>query len=70
MATVTHRDYVQKVFEVQCECALKSIELLAAAVGDRVAGRVRFRHGFRHADRAVLFGADLPRTVTNRFIRR
>ena len=35
MATVTHRDYVQKVFEVQCECALKSIELLAAAVGDR-----------------------------------
>jgi hypothetical protein len=36
MATVAHRDYVQKVFEVQCECALKSIELLAAAVGDRV----------------------------------
>ena len=35
MATVTHRDYVQKVFEVQCEAALKSIELLAAAVGDR-----------------------------------
>ncbi|MEI8044377.1 MAG: uroporphyrinogen decarboxylase family protein [Verrucomicrobiota bacterium] len=36
MATVTHRDYVMKVFEVQCECALKSIEKLAAAVGDRV----------------------------------
>ena len=36
MATVTNRDYVMKVFEVQCECALKSIELLAAAVGDRV----------------------------------
>ena len=35
MATVTNRDYVQKVFEVQCECALKSIEKLAAAVGDR-----------------------------------
>lgn len=36
MATATNRDYVAKVFEVQCEAALKSIELLAAAVGDRV----------------------------------
>lgn len=36
MATVTNRDYLQKVFEVQCAYALKSIELLAAAVGDRV----------------------------------
>lgn len=35
MATVTNRDYVQKVFEVQCECALQSIEKLAAAIGDR-----------------------------------
>ena len=35
MATVTNRDYVMKVFEVQCECALKNIEKLAAAVGDR-----------------------------------
>ncbi len=34
MATVTNRDYVTKVFEVQCECALQSIEKLAAAVGD------------------------------------
>jgi hypothetical protein len=36
MATVTNRDYVLKVFECQCECALKSIELLAGAVGDHV----------------------------------
>ena len=36
MATVTHPDYVRSVFEYQCECALKSIERLAAAVGDRV----------------------------------
>jgi hypothetical protein len=36
MATVTNRDYVLKVFEYQCECALKSIERLAGAVGDRV----------------------------------
>ena len=35
MATVTNREYVTKVFEVQCECALQSIEKLAAAVGDR-----------------------------------
>jgi hypothetical protein len=35
MATVTKRDYIKKVFEVQCACALKSIEKLAAAVGDR-----------------------------------
>lgn len=36
MATVTHPDYVMKVFERQCEQALKSIDRLAAAVGDRV----------------------------------
>ena len=35
MATVTRRDYVMKVFEVQCAAALQSIEKLAAAVGDR-----------------------------------
>jgi hypothetical protein len=35
MATANHRDYVQRVFERQCECALKSIAKLAAAVGDR-----------------------------------
>jgi hypothetical protein len=36
MATSTHRDYIRQVFEVQCEFALKNIELLAAALGDRV----------------------------------
>jgi len=36
MATAANRDYVFKVFEYQCECALKSIERLATAVGDRV----------------------------------
>jgi hypothetical protein len=35
MATVAHRDYVLKVFEYQCKSALKNIEWLAAAVGDR-----------------------------------
>jgi hypothetical protein len=35
MATVTQRDYVVKVFERQLECALESIDKLAAAVGDR-----------------------------------
>jgi hypothetical protein len=35
MATVTNRDYVMKVFEVQCQAAIESIEKLAAAVGDR-----------------------------------
>jgi len=35
MATAANRDYVTRVFEVQCECALKSIEKLAAAIGDR-----------------------------------
>ena len=35
MATVAHRDYVRKVFECQCESALKNIEWLAAAVGNR-----------------------------------
>lgn len=36
IATVTHRDYVRQVFERQCESALKNIELLAAAVGNRI----------------------------------
>ena len=36
MATVTNRDYVEKVFARQLESALKNVELLAAAVGDRV----------------------------------
>jgi Uroporphyrinogen decarboxylase (URO-D) len=36
MATVTNRDYVLTVFEYQCACALKSIELLVGRVGDRV----------------------------------
>jgi len=36
MATATHRDYILKVFEFQCECALKSIDAIAAAVGDTV----------------------------------
>ena len=36
MATCEEMDYVLRVFEYQCECALKNIELLARAVGDRV----------------------------------
>jgi hypothetical protein len=36
MATVTQRDYVRKVFEYQCDVALKNIERLAAAMGDCV----------------------------------
>ncbi|MEI8044070.1 MAG: uroporphyrinogen decarboxylase family protein [Verrucomicrobiota bacterium] len=35
MATAANRDYVRRVFERQCECALKNIAKLAAAVGDR-----------------------------------
>jgi hypothetical protein len=36
ISTVTRRDYVYKVFEKQCEIALKNIELLAKAFGDIV----------------------------------
>ena len=36
ISTATRRDYVLKVFERQCECALKNIELLADAIGDKV----------------------------------
>lgn len=35
VATHTRRDFVRRVFERQCEFALKNIEQLAAAVGDR-----------------------------------
>ncbi len=36
MATATHRDFVYRIFEVQCEIALANIERLAEAVGDNV----------------------------------
>jgi len=36
ISTAVRRDYVYKVFEKQCEIALKNIELVAKAVGDRV----------------------------------
>jgi len=36
MATVSRRDYVRRVFERQCEVALRNIDLLAGALGDRV----------------------------------
>ncbi|MDO8586515.1 MAG: uroporphyrinogen decarboxylase family protein [Armatimonadota bacterium] len=36
VSTAMRRDYVYAVFEKQCEIALKNIELLAEAVGDRV----------------------------------
>lgn len=36
ISTAMRRDYVYKVFERQCEIGLKNIELLAAALGDRV----------------------------------
>lgn len=35
VSTVMRRDYVYKVFETQCEFALKNIEKLAKAVGDK-----------------------------------
>jgi len=35
MATVAQRDYVMKVFEYQLESALRNVEVMAAAVGDR-----------------------------------
>ena len=36
MATVTHREFVRQIFDVQCEIALASIERLIEAVGDDV----------------------------------
>jgi hypothetical protein len=36
ISTAIRRDYVYKVFETQCEIALKNIELVADVVGDRV----------------------------------
>jgi hypothetical protein len=36
VSTALRRDYVYAVFEKQCEIALKNIELLAEAVGDKV----------------------------------
>lgn len=63
MATVTHRDFVVKVFERQCESALKNIERLATAVGDRAQVAFRDGHRFRHADRAILLGGHLPRAL-------
>ena len=36
ISTVTRKDYIYKVFERQCDIALKNIELLAKTVGDKV----------------------------------
>jgi uroporphyrinogen-III decarboxylase len=36
ISTVTRRDYIHRVFEKQCEVAIKNIELVADAVGNRV----------------------------------
>ena len=36
MSTLMYPDYIKSVFEKQCEIAIKNIELLAKAVGDRV----------------------------------
>lgn len=36
ISTAIRRDYIYKVFETQCEYALKNIEKLAKAVGDKV----------------------------------
>ena len=36
MLTVTDPDFVRRIFERQCEAAVRNIELLATAVGDRV----------------------------------
>jgi len=36
VSTAMRRDYIYKVFETQCEMALKNIELLADALGDMV----------------------------------
>jgi hypothetical protein len=53
IATVTQRDYVRRVFERQCEFALKNIELLAAAVGDRA--QVAFVSGADFGTQTGLF---------------
>jgi hypothetical protein len=36
LATLAYPDYIKKVFEKQCETALKNVELLAEAVGNKV----------------------------------
>lgn len=36
VSTIARRNYVYKVFEKQCEIALKNIELLAQTIGDKV----------------------------------
>ncbi len=36
MSTIMHKDYVYKVFEGQCEIALKNLKLLIDALGERV----------------------------------
>jgi hypothetical protein len=36
VSTIARRDYVYKVFEGQCEIAIKNLQLLAGAIGDKV----------------------------------
>lgn len=61
ISTVLRTDYVYKVFEKQCETALKNIELLADAVGDMV--QVVFVSGTDFGHQRGLFAS--PDTYRN-----
>ncbi len=66
VSTLTRRDYVEKVFERQCEFALKNIALLAEAIGDRT--QVVFTSGTDFGTQRGLFSSlDSYRTLFKPF---
>jgi uroporphyrinogen-III decarboxylase len=55
MSLLTRQDYIHKIFERQCEIALKNIELLAGAIGDRA--QVAFLSGTDFGTQTGLFNS-------------
>jgi len=53
MATVTHRDFVYRIFQAQCEIALANLARLAEAIGDNV--QVAFTTGTDFGTQTGLF---------------
>ena len=64
MSTIQRRDYVYAVFERQCEIALRNLEKIHAAVGERVTVGVCDGHRLWGAKLGPFFSPrDLPPTV-------
>ena len=63
VSTSSRQDYIHKVFEHQCEIAIKNLETHPRRDRRQRAGGVYLRNGFWHADFCILFREHLPQPV-------